>query len=159
MGYGLSGAARCVLVVGAVFCALAAPARAQDGGPLVPVPAPSDAADANGRFTMTPVADGFLRLDTRTGQVSLCTTSGGQPQCRAGADERAALEAEIDRLAKENARLKADAPPPPKSESAQEDEDRRFDRALDKAERFMRRMLQLFRENGQDRPGPAPSNP
>jgi hypothetical protein len=109
---------------------------------------------------MTPVADGFLRLDTRTGQVSLCTVSGGQPQCRAGADERAAFEAEIDRLAKENARLKAGAPPPPpKSGNAQEDEDRRFDRALDRAERFMRRMLQLFRENGQDQPGPAPSNP
>ena len=55
---------------------------------------------------MTPVADGFLRLDTQSGQVSLCTITAGQAQCRASADERAALEAEIDRLAKENAALR-----------------------------------------------------
>lgn len=163
MRYGLSGAARRASVAAglygaaAAFSALAAvPALAQDVTPSSPSP-PSDAGDANGRFAMTPVADGFLRLDTRTGQVSLCVVAAGQPQCRAGADERAALEAEIDRLAKENARLKSGAPAAP--EVAQEDEDRRFDRALDRAERFMRRMLQLFRESGQSQPGPAPSNP
>jgi hypothetical protein len=111
-----------------VLCALAAPAPAETG---------------NGRFTMTPVANGFLRLDTRTGQTSLCTVSGADAQCRAGADERAALEAEIDRLAKENAALKAAAAAPA---PAADEEDRRFNRALDRAETFMRRMLRLFRE-------------
>jgi len=76
--------------------------------------------------------------------------AAGQAQCRASADERAAFEAEIDRLSKENAVLKAQAPQAPKE--AQDDEDRRFDRALDRAERFMRRMMQIFRESGGKTP-------
>jgi hypothetical protein len=97
-----------------------------------------------GRFSMTPVANGFLRLDTRTGQTSLCTVSGDQAQCRAGADERAALEAEIARLTRENAALKAGAPAA--SAPAEDEEERRFNRNMDRAESFLRRMLRLFRE-------------
>jgi hypothetical protein len=93
---------------------------------------------------MTPVANGFLRLDTRTGQTSLCTVSRDQAQCRAGADERAAMEAEIARLTQENAALKAGASAPPSS--AQDEEERRFNRALDRTETFVRRMMRLFRE-------------
>ncbi|MCW2284817.1 hypothetical protein M2323_002705 [Rhodoblastus acidophilus] len=104
----------------------------------MPVPPPAE----NGRFSMTPVANGFLRLDTRTGQTSLCTVSGDQAQCRAGADERAALEGEIARLTQENAALKAGAPAP----AAQDEEERRFNRALDRTESFVRRMLRLFRD-------------
>jgi len=141
--YGILG----VVLLPIAFAVGGAPARAE--APAAPAE-PGDSA--NGRFAMTPVADGFLRLDTRTGQTSLCTVSSGQVQCRAGADERAALQAEIDRLAKENAGLKVAAPSTP--QTAQDEEDRRFDRALDRAERFMRRMLQLFRESG-DKPPPS----
>jgi len=129
-----------------LFSALAMPARAEP-----PAPPESD----NGRFAMTPVANGFLRLDTRTGQTSLCTTSADQLQCRAGADERAALEAEIARLAKENAALKAGAASPPPA--AQDEEDRRFNRAMDRAETFMRRMLRLFRETEKPDKPTSPS--
>ncbi len=116
--------------------------------PQTQAPVATDPGDsANGRFVMTPVAEGFLRLDTRSGQVSLCTLRAGQAQCRASADERAALEAEIDRLAKENAALKGQAP-----KAAQDDEDRRFDHALDRVEKFMRRMMQIFRDPGSDKP-------
>jgi len=98
---------------------------------------------------MTPVAEGFLRLDTRSGQVSLCAIQKDEAQkvlaqCRASADERAALQAEIDRLAKENAALKAQGVNP--KAAAEDEDDRRFDKALDRAERFMRRMMQLFRD-------------
>jgi hypothetical protein len=121
-----------------LFSALASPARAEP---------PAPAETGNGRFSMTPVANGFLRLDTRTGQTSLCTVSGEQAQCRAGADERAALEAEIERLSKENAALKAGTAPASAPAPAQDDEDRRFNRAMDRAETFMRRMLRLFRDS------------
>ncbi len=127
-------------------------ARAESASPPGSAPAAGEAA--NGRFAMTPVADGFLRLDTRSGQVSLCTLENGQAQCRASADERAALQAEIDRLATENAALKAQGlkGQEPKA-AAEDDEDRRFDKALDRAERFMRRMMQLFRDpNGKPPP-------
>ncbi len=134
--------------------AFAASAARAEPAPSPPPSIPGDAG--NGRFTMTPVADGFLRLDTQNGQVSLCTITAGQAQCRASADERAALEAEIDRLAKENAALKgqrASEPLPSGPATAEADEERRFDRALDRAERFMRRMMQIFRDpNGKPPP-------
>jgi hypothetical protein len=60
----------------------------------------------NGRFTFNQVPEGFLRLDTRTGQVSLCGKRTVGWACQAVPDERAALEAEIARLQSDNAALK-----------------------------------------------------
>ncbi len=59
----------------------------------------------NGRYSMSQVGDGFLRLDTRTGAVSNCTNKGGWV-CRAVPDERSALDTEIGRLQSENQKLK-----------------------------------------------------
>ncbi len=58
----------------------------------------------NGRFTLSPVADGFLRLDTRTGAGSTCINKNGWT-CRMVPDERAALDSEIGRLQADNKRL------------------------------------------------------
>ena len=55
------------------------------------------------RFTFHKVDDGFLRLDGRTGAVSLCRRPESGWVCGAVPDERAALENEIARLANENA--------------------------------------------------------
>jgi hypothetical protein len=62
----------------------------------------------NGRYSLAPVADGVLRLDTRTGAVSTCTNTGTGWACYAVPDEVAALDAEIGRLQAENEKLKAD---------------------------------------------------
>ena len=59
----------------------------------------------NGRFKLSPVPEGFLRLDTRTGVVSTCSNKGGWA-CRLVPDERAALDAEIGRLQADNKKLK-----------------------------------------------------
>jgi hypothetical protein len=61
----------------------------------------------NGRYALSPIADGVLRLDTRTGAVSTCTNSGTGWACYAVPDERAALDAEIGRLEADNEKLKA----------------------------------------------------
>jgi hypothetical protein len=61
----------------------------------------------NGRYTLSPVADGILRLDTRTGAVSTCNNNGTGWACYAVPDERAALDAEIGRLQADNEKLKA----------------------------------------------------
>ena len=74
---------------------LAAPARAQT--------APDT---EQGRFSFHKVDEGFLRLDTRTGQVSLCNHKNLGWACETIPDERVALENEIARLQTGNAALK-----------------------------------------------------
>lgn len=58
------------------------------------------------RYSFHKVTDGFLRLDTQTGEVALC---GSQPvgwACVTAPDDRAVLENEIARLRHDNAALK-----------------------------------------------------
>jgi hypothetical protein len=61
----------------------------------------------NGRYALSPVTDGVIRLDTRTGAVSTCTDKGNGWACYAVPDERAALDTEIGRLQTDNDALKA----------------------------------------------------
>lgn len=61
----------------------------------------------NGRYTLSPSADGFIRLDTRSGAVSSCTDKGAGWACYTLPDERTALDTEIGRLQSENESLKA----------------------------------------------------
>jgi hypothetical protein len=60
----------------------------------------------NGRYSSYPIADGVLRLDTRTGQMSWCSRNDAGWACTTIPDERVALEAEIARLQDQNAKLK-----------------------------------------------------
>ena len=62
----------------------------------------------NGRYTFSQVPDGMLRLDTRTGAVSLCAKKEAGFACNTVPDERLALENEIARLQRENGALKKD---------------------------------------------------
>ena len=60
----------------------------------------------NGRYSFHQVTEGTLRLDSRTGQVSLCARQGTTWSCAAVPDDRTALENEIARLSRENGTLK-----------------------------------------------------
>jgi cell division protein FtsB len=62
----------------------------------------------NGRFALSPIPDGVIRLDTRTGAVSTCSNGGAGWACYAVPDERAAYDAEIGRLQAENEKSKAE---------------------------------------------------
>jgi hypothetical protein len=125
----------------------------------------------NGRYALSPLADGVLRLDTRTGAVSTCSNSGAGWACYAVPDERAALDAEIGRLQADNEKLKAElaerAPtvtgkieePLPKSDSLKKSEpkqaegerrieiplpsDRDMDRVMSFLERAWRRLIDM----------------
>jgi len=74
------------------------------GGGLVAAQSVPDGE--NGRYSMTPIPEGVLRLDTRTGTVSTCTKNGAGWACYAVPDERTALDTEIGRLQAEIERLK-----------------------------------------------------
>jgi hypothetical protein len=121
----------------ALLLALAAPAFAEDAGKT----------PETGRYAMTQTPEGFMRLDTRTGAVALCTTTGGVASCRSAPDERDALQQEVDRLTRENAALKARlAAAPQGSRGLDLPKEEDMDKALNFAEKFLRRMMRIMRE-------------
>jgi hypothetical protein len=61
----------------------------------------------NGRYALSPLPDGVIRLDTRSGAISTCINTGTGWACYTVPDERAALDAEIGRLQADNEKLKA----------------------------------------------------
>jgi hypothetical protein len=86
-----------LLVLMVAGCAFIAPAaRAQSP--------PPDNEDA--RFTFHRAEEGYLRLDGRSGQVSVCNRRPAGWLCQAVPDERVVLEGEIARLQADNAVLK-----------------------------------------------------
>jgi hypothetical protein len=88
---------RSAIVLAIAFAALGGAAQAQP------------ATDSeNGRYTFSQVPDGMLRLDTRTGAVSICARKDAAWACNTVPDERLALENEIARLQRENGALKKD---------------------------------------------------
>jgi hypothetical protein len=79
----------------AALC-LSAPAIADDATPDT----------GGGRYTLNKAADGFVRLDTKTGEVALCSQRTVGWACQAAPEDRSAFESEIERLRGENAVLK-----------------------------------------------------
>jgi hypothetical protein len=77
------------------------------GGAVVAAAAQAMPDTENGRYVLSPIADGVIRLDTRTGAVSTCTNSAMGWACYAIPDEREALDQEIGRLQADNEKLKA----------------------------------------------------
>lgn len=63
------------------------------------------AETGDGRFTMSPVDDGFVRLDKQTGAMALCTKKDASWSCIPMEDEQRDLRDEIDRLKAKNEEL------------------------------------------------------
>jgi hypothetical protein len=137
------------LVLAAAVCCLAmtGPALSQTG-----------ASDRdNGRFTFRDVPDGMLRLDSRTGHVSLCNKGNNGWACQALPDDRTAFEEEIARLERENALLKKtlaawgaplpDSTKPPRSEpDAKLPSDDEVDRVMALFEKMWRRLAVMVQK-------------
>jgi len=124
----------------------------------------------NGRYSFSAVPDGMLRLDTRTGAVSLCAKQDAGWACSSVPDERAALENEIARLQRENGALKKDMlarnlPLPPgvsAPQSAQRERelqlkvplpsDAEIDRVMSAFEKMWRRIVDMVQKTpGSDK--------
>jgi len=65
---------------------------------------PAESDDA--RYSYNRVEDGFLRLDSRSGVVSLCNRRAVGWSCEIVPDDRSVLDSEIGRLRADNAALK-----------------------------------------------------
>ena len=146
--------------VAALGCAvvLATPILAQEP------PAGAPGAD-EARYTFNRVQDGYLRLDSRTGQVALCTRQNAGWTCRAAPEERAALEGEITRLQNENGALKRELvsrgltlpnglkTEPPSGTRIEPDKapkDSEIDRVMTYMERIWRRLVEMMQNIQRD---------
>jgi hypothetical protein len=108
--------------------------------------APAAAADGDsGRFTFVPAENGIFRLDTMSGEVSLCTNRGGALVCLSSPSQAdRALAEQADRIVDLEARiaaLEADSV----SESGVHRE-AAIGRVKTLAERMMGRVFALVRE-------------
>ena len=66
------------------------PVQSKDDGPAVPA--------SGGRFTFNRIDNGFLRLDTQSGQVAYCRAQTAGWACQAVPENRSGLEADVARL-------------------------------------------------------------
>jgi hypothetical protein len=128
--------------------------------------------ESNGRYTMSPVDGGFLRLDKQTGAVAMCARSAGDWACNPVQDHTAAAPSnELSKLEEENEALKdrikaleesleAGKPLPPPSSGPHEGPpggkvqlptDEEVDQALD----YMERIYKKFRDRIKDLDKPA----
>jgi hypothetical protein len=64
---------------------------------LVSLTAGAFAAEPD-RYRLEKSSDGYVRMDTRTGEMSICEEKWGELVCRMAADERTAVQDEIERL-------------------------------------------------------------
>ena len=75
------------------------------------------AGEKPGRYTMSPTEGGFVRLDTETGEMSLCKRGGGGDWvCEPMADKQQAQQRELDRLRQENDALRRGSGPAPQDQ-------------------------------------------
>jgi hypothetical protein len=107
---------------------------------------PPGDADQPGRFAMQPVDGGIMRLDTKTGAISLCLRKAASFTCEPVPDSRGA-DGDLARLAAENrelrdrlARLEAEGPAARKSLELPSEAE--VDKALD----YFERMVKKFRD-------------
>ena len=122
---------------------------------IAPAQAFAEEAAVN-RYTMEKTETGFVRLDTRTGEMSICTEQGGQLVCRLAADERRALEEILaDLSARVDALEQHLEGPLPMDKSTDIPDEAEIDRALGAMEKLMRSfsgMVDEFRRDFEDRP-------
>lgn len=105
--------------------------------------------DQMGRYQMERSGDGFVRLDTTDGTMTLCREKDGTLTCRMGADERAAFEEELQRLEKRVEALEARGAGGNGIASAPTDAE--IDRSIGIMERFMRAFFGLVKEFEADK--------
>jgi hypothetical protein len=84
------------VVIAIAFLCLSTPLLADDATP----------DSAGGRYTFNKASDGLIRLDSKTGEVAMCSQRAVGWACQIAPEDRAVFESEIARLHGENAALK-----------------------------------------------------
>ena len=119
----------------------------------------ANAAEAE-RYRLEKSETGYVRMDTRSGEMSICEERAGQLVCRVAADERSAFQAEVDGLDARVKTLEARVEALENSLAARlenslpSEED--FEKTMSYMERFFRGFLGIVREFEEERPGRDP---
>ncbi|MCF3643167.1 hypothetical protein LXM94_24725 [Rhizobium sp. TRM95111] len=125
--------------------------------PVLLAAASTARAEGEGRFRMERTESGLVRLDTVTGEVSLCRETNGQIACRMAADERAAFEKELDLLTKRVEALEKGGNMPSNALKPRLPTDEEIDRTMGIMERMMQRFMDIVKnlEGGEEDAAPG----
>lgn len=123
------------------------------------------AQDDADRYRLEKTDRGYVRMDRRTGEMSLCEESSGQLVCKLAADERAAFQDETERLeaaieALEERVVKLERGLTTKLDQGLPTEEE-FEKTMGYMERFLRRFMGIAKdlENEADEPKTPPADP
>lgn len=112
------------------------------------------------RYRLEKTDTGYVRMDTQTGEMSICEERTGQLICKLATDARTAFEGEVERLQEAVAALeeriaRIEAALPAKSQSALPSEEE-FEQTLGYMERFLRRFMGIAKDMQDDSKTPSP---
>ena len=122
----------------------------------------ASAQESETRYTLEKTPDGYVRMDNRTGEMSICTDQSGQLVCKLAADERSAFQDELDRiigrLVEVEKRLAAVEREPSAPDAGLPTEEQ-FEQTLTFMERFFRRFIDVAKDIDKDLNAPEPAVP
>ncbi len=115
---------------------------------------------APGRYSMQKTDTGIARLDTQTGEVTLCQEKAGDLVCRMAADERTAYDLELDLLDKRVEALEKAGKDGTSGFSPRLPTQEEIDQTMGIMDRMMRSFMGIARDFGREWQGeetpPAP---
>lgn len=115
---------------------------------------PTLAQEDGNRFMLERTENGYLRLDTKTGAMSLCRERGEKLVCEMAADERRAVLDELDALSDRVAAVERELGERSETQNLPSEEE--FDRTMSMMERFMRRFFSIVEDLNRDSTEPEP---
>ena len=122
----------------------------------------ASAQESETRYTLEKTPDGYVRMDSRTGEMSICTEQSGQLVCKLAADERSAFQDELDRiigrLDEVEKRLAAVEREPSAPDAGLPTEEQ-FEQTLTFMERFFRRFIDVAKDIDKDLNAPETAVP
>lgn len=111
------------------------------------------------RYQLERTEDGYVRLDTATGRVTLCQENAGKLVCRMAVEDQAAYDRDldayrdrIDALERRVAALEGGRP------AAQMPNEQEFEQTLSYMERFFRRFMGIVKDF-ESEPGNSTTQP
>ncbi|RUM98914.1 hypothetical protein EET67_04515 [Pseudaminobacter arsenicus] len=111
------------------------------------------------RYRLEKTDTGYVRMDTQTGEMSICEERDGQLICKLATDMRTAFEGEVERLqdavtALEERIAKLEAALPAKPQSALPTEEE-FEKTMGYMERFLRRFMGIAKDMEEESKTPG----